>query len=157
SVGARRQTAKARREDVIAAAIPEFGAAGLEGTSVERIASRAGISQPYVFRLFGTKKALFLAAYESCSKRIIPAFTEAASEAEPAPGAVLEALGRAYVALLTDRDKLQLQLQAYAACGDPDVRAAVCRMYGAIYETVARLSGAEPETLRRFFATGMLL
>src|SRR5260370_734881 len=57
-----RQTAAARRESILAAAVVEFAEQGLHGTATEAIARRAGVSQPYVFRLFGTKKALFLAA-----------------------------------------------------------------------------------------------
>jgi AcrR family transcriptional regulator len=41
---------------VLNAAIVEFARAGYAGTSTEAIATRAGISQPYLFRLFGTKK-----------------------------------------------------------------------------------------------------
>src|SRR5207302_5537652 len=69
----------------------------------------------------------------------------------------LRAMGRAYVALLADRNRLQVQLQAYAACRDPDVRDIVRRRYRELFEAVRELSGAEPVTLRAFFATGMLL
>ena len=50
-----------RRELVLEAAMAEFAVHGLAGTSTEEVARRAGISQPYLFRLFPTKKALFLA------------------------------------------------------------------------------------------------
>ncbi len=50
-----RQTADERRTAVLAAAISEFALNGFAGTSTEAIAARAGISQPYLFRLFGTK------------------------------------------------------------------------------------------------------
>jgi AcrR family transcriptional regulator len=155
---AKRHSAGSRRDDVLAAAIVEFGAGGLDGTSAEAIAVRAGISQPYVFRLFGTKKALFLAAYERCCDDVLHAFRRAAGEAaSDDPQERLSAMGKAYVALLADRDRLQLQLQAYTACADPEVREAVRRRYGELYLAVRDLTGAEPESLRRLFATGMLL
>ena len=50
-----RQTADERREEVLAAAVEEFGRAGFHGASTDAIARRAGISQPYLFRLFGSK------------------------------------------------------------------------------------------------------
>ena len=53
-------SAEERRELVLEAAIAEFAARGLAGTSTEDVARSAGISQPYLFRLFPTKKALFL-------------------------------------------------------------------------------------------------
>jgi AcrR family transcriptional regulator len=60
-MSARRQTADQRRESVLAAATTAFAAKGLYGTTTEEIARRAGISQPYVFRLFGSKMNLFIA------------------------------------------------------------------------------------------------
>ena len=59
-----------RREMVLEAAVAEFAAHGLAGTSTEDVARRAGISQPYLFRLFPTKKALFLALVERCFRRV---------------------------------------------------------------------------------------
>src|SRR6266436_3605970 len=64
-----RMPATERREAVLAAAVTEFAARGLAGTSTEDVARRAGISQPYLFRLFPTKKALFLALVERCFHR----------------------------------------------------------------------------------------
>jgi AcrR family transcriptional regulator len=143
---------------VIDAAVAEFAAGGLEGASVEAIAERAGISQPYVFRLFGTKKALFLATYERCSNDILAAFTRAAEGTTSTdPQERLTAMGFAYVDLIADRDRLQVQLQAYSACRDPEVRDTVRRRYRQLYEAVQELSGADTQKLRAFFATGMLL
>jgi hypothetical protein len=50
-----------------------------------------------------------------------------------------------------------LQLQMYAACDDPDVRAAASAGYAELWQLVSRLSGAPEEDVRAFFATGMLL
>ena len=57
----KRKSAEERREAVLDAALVEFAEHGLHGGSTEAIAAKAGISQPYVFRLFGTKKELFTA------------------------------------------------------------------------------------------------
>jgi AcrR family transcriptional regulator len=57
-----RLTAEERRDAVVAAAMTEFAQTGYAGTSTEAIARRSGVSQPYLFQLFGTKKDLFLAA-----------------------------------------------------------------------------------------------
>jgi AcrR family transcriptional regulator len=61
---ARRHTADQRREAVVVAAMAAFAAKGLYGTATEEIARRAGISQPYLFRLFGSKLNLFLVVLE---------------------------------------------------------------------------------------------
>jgi len=148
-----RQTAEERREAILDAAIVEFALYGLHGAATEAIARRVGISQPYVFRLFGTKKELFLAALERVYERITTTFTDAAAATD---GDVLAAMGHSYKALLDRRDELFLLLQAFAASNDPDVRAVAHDRYAALYATVARISGADAESLRHFFAYGML-
>ncbi len=154
-----RQTAEIRREAVLEAASTEFSRKGLHGASTDAIAKAAGISQPYLFRLFGTKKELFLAVVERCFGRTLATFEDAAARAKKTrdPGAVLHAMGKAYIDLLGDREMLLVQLHAYAACADPDVEAVVRRGYGEIYELVEGASGARADEIRQFFATGMLL
>ena len=66
-------------------------------------------------------------------------------------------MGNAYKRLLSDRDLLRVQLQAYAACGDEDVRQVVREEFAALYELVKRESGATDEAIHQFFAEGMLL
>ena len=152
----RRQTAAERRETVIAAAAEAFARDGLHGTSTETIAARAGISQPYLFRLFGTKKELFLAVVERNFERILEAFRRTAAEA-PA-GSELEAMGKTYSReFLTDRFLLLVQMQAYAACVDPDVRAVVRRGFGRVVDLVERIPGTDEKQVRDFLAIGMLL
>ena len=115
-----RMKAEERRQAIIDAAVVEFGAGGLDGTNVESIARRVRVTQPYVFRLFGTKKALFLSCVEVCFAETRDAFESAAAghTGEDA----LRAMGLAYGELIKDRSRLKLQLQAYAACDDNDVR-----------------------------------
>jgi AcrR family transcriptional regulator len=148
-------SADERRESVLAVAIAEFARTGLHGTSTEKIAAGAGISHPYLFRLYRTKKALFLACLERCHERLHETFTRAAEAA--GDGDRLEAMGRAYVDLLADREMLLLQLQGYAACDDDDVRETASTGYASLWALVERLSGAPEEEVRAFFATGMLL
>src|SRR3989442_14090494 len=63
---ATRKTADERREEILEAARIEFAERGLHGTSTDAIARRAGVSQPYLFRLYGTKKELFSATVQRC-------------------------------------------------------------------------------------------
>lgn len=150
-----RLTAEERREQVLKAAVAEFARGGLDGTSTEDIAQRAGISQPYLFRLYPNKKALFIASVEAGFKRITAAMEEAALGLDDE--AALEAMGDAYTVLLGDRELLLVQLQAYAACIDPDIRAATRKCYRRLWSTIAGLSGVDGEKLTMFFAVGMLL
>lgn len=154
-----RHTADERRTEIVAAAIPAFAVGGLHGTSTDTIAQAVGVTGPYLFRLFGTKRDLFVAAVQACFERTRVILGEAGERAGgPAAGprVTLEAMGEAYWRLLEDRTPLLLQLQAYAACGDPVVRAAVRDGFAAIIQTVRRQSDAPDDLLRIWFAQGML-
>ena len=67
-----RLSADERRAAIVAASVDEFAAKGLAGASTDLIARRAGVSQPYVFQLFGTKKDLFIAVVRLCFERTPP-------------------------------------------------------------------------------------
>ena len=149
-----------RRESAIRAAVTEFGARGFAGTSTFSIAERVGVSQPYLFKLFGTKKNLFLAAVRACFERCRSAFETSAGEANTRsrdPGDLLTAIDHTYVGLLADRDLLRLQLQAYAACDDPEIRAVVRDEWLQLHEAVARVSGGDERAVHAWLAEGMLL
>lgn len=150
----RRGTAGERRAAVLTAAVEEFAAKGLHGASTEAIAAAAGISHPYLFKLFGTKKDLFLAAIDRVNDRIREAFRVAA---ETHPDGPLWAMGDAYYALLGRRDELRLLLHGFAAAGDPEVGPVVRRRYADLYRFVREASGADAEAMRAFWAHGMLL
>lgn len=139
---------------MLAAAIEEFAAKGLHGASTEAIAAAAGISQPYLFKLFGTKRDLFLAAFDLVCDRIRRAFAAAAAAQ---PTGALAAMGRAYYDLLHRRDELRLLLHGFAAAGDPDIGPFVRRRYGDLYGFVRDASGADAGTMQAFWAHGMLL
>src|SRR3954467_1026530 len=97
----RRMTADERREAVLKVAIAEFARTGLHGTSTERIAGGAEIPPPSLFRLFGTKKELFLACLDRCHERLHATFTRAAEAA--GDGDRLAGMGRGGGALLAAR------------------------------------------------------
>ena len=151
-----RKSAEERREQILEAALAEFAARGLEGGSTEAIAKAVGISQPYVFRLFGTKKELFIASVERCMRGTLEMFRTASAGLNG--DEALHAIGEAYVERLgTDPTYLHAQMQAYAACDDPQIRDVVRRGYGELVEYVERASGHPAERVSHFFAKGMLL
>jgi len=163
-----RHTAEERRAEVLKAAVAEFALHGLHGTSTEAIAKRIGISQPYIFRLFPSKKELFLAAIDQCFDRVEAAFGSAAQDASTTPEsgtpvvaspveARLHAMGHAYLRLMAKRELLLFQMQAYAACSDDEVRRKVKLRWDRLMKVTAEISGAPPEALTAFFARGMLM
>jgi AcrR family transcriptional regulator len=151
----RRKTAEQRREEIVTVALRQFAQGGYRGTSTETIAREAGISQPYLFRLFGTKRDLFLACYERAMARIRRTFQDAGRGVPREER--LRSMGKAYIRMLVNREELLFQMQAYAACSDPEIREPVRRGYGEVLREVARISGAGPEQIWHFFAEGMLL
>ncbi|MGK5683702.1 TetR/AcrR family transcriptional regulator [Actinoplanes sp. URMC 104] len=164
-----RSTAPERREAVLAAAVRLFSATGYHGTSVGSVASAAGISEGYVFRLFGDKQTLFTAALARCHDRIHSALAAGADEAgaeAPAagadgagprdPAAVLDAMAVAYAKLIAERELLMLQVHALAAADDPSVRAEMLRGHRSLVELVRDRSGAPEEDVQLFFARGQL-
>ena len=149
-----RMSANDRREQVLDAALIEFAHGGLAGTSTEAIANRAGISQPYLFRLFGTKRDLFIAAVGRCFDNISQTFA-AAGEGRAGMEA-MRAMGESYGGLIADRENLLAQLQMYAACGDPEIRERARHGFRQLYNQVQAASGAGPTEMANFFAMGML-
>jgi AcrR family transcriptional regulator len=151
-----RKSAEERREDVLGVARDVFAEHGLSGASTDEIARRAGISQPYLFRLFRTKKDLFLATVERYHRETRETF-ERAAQGKTGEQA-LKAMGQAYRELIrSSPNRLRAQMQIFAACEDPDVRRVARRGFGELVEAVERASGADAETVSRFFAKGMLI
>ncbi|MGW1741078.1 TetR/AcrR family transcriptional regulator [Nocardia sp. NPDC001965] len=150
-----RMTAGERGAQVLTAAISAFAETGYAATRTDEIARRAGVSQPYVIRLFGSKQRLFLAAVAQVCDRIETVFTEAAADA--GPGGPLEAMSHAYDRFLAERELLQVLLHAFAAAADPDIGPVVRERYGRIYRLIGELTGAPVSQKRQFLASGMLL
>ena len=151
-----RKSKDERREEILDAAVAVFAERGLHGASTDEIARLAGISQPYIYRLFGTKKELYLAVIARCFRQTLEIFQRVA-EGKRGEEA-LQAIGEAYGQLLeTDQIYLQSQMQAYAACADPDICAVVRNGYGDLVSYVQRVSGVSDKELAEFFAHGMLM
>ena len=151
-----RQTAAERRVAVLSAAITEFAKSGYAGTSTDAIAARAGISQPYLFRLFGTKKELFIATYDQVGMRIVNDLSRAIEGLDGEEA--MHAMGMAYLQLMQDTEMLQVQMHGYAAAtADPDIAAACRRTFEVLWHMVKDKLGLDPEMIQEFFANGMLI
>jgi AcrR family transcriptional regulator len=147
-----RLTAQERHTQLVAVALHAFAEGGYAGTTTDQVARRAGVSQPYVIRLFGTKQELFLATLRYACGRIEEKW-RAAAVREP----TLHGLGHAYKELLEERELLVVLLHGYGAAAEPAIGEAVRASYGHLYTVVRDLTGASAEEARDFFATGMLI
>ncbi|CAM5545487.1 TetR family transcriptional regulator [Streptomyces avidinii] len=158
-------SAEERRESVIRAAMSEFARGGYYGTSTEAIAKRVGVSQPYLFRLFPNKQAIFLAAATRCMEDIRVVFEEAAKGHEGVdPVEAVEIMGAAYMKLIAEQpDKLQMQLQTYVtvaaaeAAGEPAFGEMVRTAWMELWDTVHVPLGADVNETTTFLAYGMLV
>jgi AcrR family transcriptional regulator len=140
---------------VLDAATKEFAAKGLHGASTEDIARRAGISQPYLFRLFGTKKELYLATAGRAVSHLYDVFADAARGKTGIDA--LHAMGSAYEAVMADRDRLMLMLKCWASCDDPEICEAVRSSWRDLVDLAERASGETPEAVSTFFSKGAML
>lgn len=158
-----RMSAQERRTSVIRAAMLEFARGGYDGTSTADIARRAGVSQPYLFRLFPGKRAIFLAAATRCVADTAALFAGAARGLTGREA--LRAMSNAYTRVLVkEPDRLRLQMQVYVAvaaaeaAGDAAFGEAVRAEWLKVWEAVeALLGGADPAGTTTFMAYGMLV
>lgn len=156
TVPVERKSKEVRREEILDAALGVFAERGYHGASTDEIARRAGISQPYVFRLFGTKKDLFVAVVTRCFRQTLEKFQRAAEGLRG--DEALQAIALSYRELLEhDPRYLRSQMAAYAAADDAEIRTAVRNGFGDLVVYVERVSGAGPEEVSQFFASGMLM
>lgn len=142
----------------MAAAVDCFAQKGFYGTTTHEIAEWVGISQPYLYRLYPNKQALFAAAVDHVSvvmTETLVAHSPAPDGARPTPEAALDAARGAYAALVADRNVLRFLMHANCAAGEPLVAQAVRRCYAKQVETVRQLLG-DDEAVRRWFGAGML-
>jgi AcrR family transcriptional regulator len=148
---AQRMSGTQRRAEILAAARQVFAERGY-AASTDEVARAAGVSQPYVVRLFGTKRELFLEVYTEASAQILA--TLGAVPAGPDAG---REMGDAYVSLLADRDLLRLVMHGFIAGADDAVGRVARHTLGEAFRLFRERSGADDEAARMFVAQGMLI
>ncbi|MFE5670439.1 TetR/AcrR family transcriptional regulator [Agromyces sp. NPDC056523] len=151
---AARMKAADRRELILQAATAVFGAKTYVGTTTDEVARAAGVSQPYVVRLFGTKEKLFIEVIERAYDRLIDEFRRAL------PGDLdgrAERMGRAYTGLLAERGMLPVIANSTALGGEPTIGRVARAGFSRIWRFIRDDAGFSQEETRAFMATGMLI
>ncbi|MEE4544643.1 helix-turn-helix domain-containing protein [Streptomyces sp. V4-01] len=139
-----------RRALVVRAALVEFGQRGYEATSTVAIADRVGVSQPYLFRLFKTKRKLFEETAEWALLELCRLFREVGREcATHSAGEFAEAFAKPSAAR---RDLMRFELALCAAAGDPGFAEVARRHFASLWTEAARAAGAPEHELQEFFA-----
>jgi AcrR family transcriptional regulator len=160
----RRLSSDERRRQILVAALAVFGARGYEGATTDEVARAAGVSQPYVVRLFGSKENLFLATIEDALARMLAAFraTLAEPDADLPEGVTAEKaaatrIGQAYVDLLEVRGLHQTLAHAYLLGSHPAIGAAARAGFAAVWRFFRDEMGLDADEARAFMAEGMLI
>ena len=149
--------AETRRASIIEAALSVFAQSGYGSTPVAAVATKAGISQAYVFKLYPTKEVLFVAALERCYEIVLETLGAAADRAVgQGPAAILEAMGDAYARLIVDRNILMIQVHAQSAADIPAVKAVLRRGLARLVHLAKSRSGADDAAVQSFVAFGQL-
>src|SRR5664280_1270548 len=141
----RRMTANERREQILQAALAVFADGGYAGTTTDQVAREAGVSQPYVVRLFGGKQQLFAEVYSRASRRVVAAL----AAVTPGPDAK-QAMGEAYVGLL-------LLMHGFAAGSEPEIGRLARWTLSEAFRLYLERTGEGPDQARIFVAHGMLI
>lgn len=143
-----------RRALTIAAATTVFASNGYSGTSTDQIARAAGISQPYVVRMFGGKDALFVEVIRRSVDRILEAFQSAL---DARPSQPLTALGAAYIALAREEQVHLILLQAFAASADPAIGPTARAGFETLLDFLLNTAHVSMREAEAFLGRGMLI
>jgi TetR/AcrR family transcriptional regulator len=149
-----RMRAEDRRELIIEAATAVFGDFGYYGTTTDQIARSAGVSQPYVVRMFGTKEKLFCAVLDRDLELLLAAFRVALHEQSDEP--LSRRMGLAYVGLLSERGVLLSLMHAFVLGSDPVIGEVARAGFLRAYEFLRTEAGMNKEEAGEFLASGML-
>jgi AcrR family transcriptional regulator len=111
-----RMTGPQRRAQLLDVGRSLFAERGFDGTSVEEVALRAGVSKPVVYEHFGGKEGLYAVVVEREVQRLLASFTAALTGDDPRT-----LLEQATLALLTyvedDRDGFRLLVREPPVAG----------------------------------------
>lgn len=152
--GHARMKAEDRRELIVKAAMAVFGDYGYVGTTTDQVARAAGVSQPYVVRMFGTKEKLFVEVLESALAKLFTTFRAALADEGEVP--VAQRMGRAYLGLLSEHGLLMSLTHSFVLGSDPVIGATARRGFLAVYAFLREEVGFTPEECHKFLSAGML-
>ena len=151
----RRMSSDERRAEILLAAHAVFGARGYEGATTDEVARAAGVSQPYVVRLFGTKELLFLAVLHDALDQLLDGFR--AELDAPADAPAQERMGAVYLRLLQVRGLHQTLSHAFLLGGHPVIGPAARQGFVKVWRFLRDEAGFDADTAQSFLAEGMLI
>jgi AcrR family transcriptional regulator len=94
-----------REEQILTLAEELFAERGYEGASMDELASRAGISKPVVYDIFGSKEALLERCFERAGDELASSIADAARTHLGDIPAILEATALAFLQFIRHHEK----------------------------------------------------
>lgn len=143
---------ESRREQMLRAATRAFAQRGYFGTSTARVAQEAGVSQPYVIQVFGTKEALFLEVLNRAGDIIV-----AQMESIGLDTFDLSRFTDAFRRTVLEESVMFVLQQGFAASAVPAVGAYVRGLLARMYGVLVEHANATPEEARDYLARGLLI
>lgn len=154
----RRLSSDERRAQIILAALTVFGSRGYEGATTDQVARAAGVSQPYVVRLFGSKENLFLATLEFALQHLLAAFRGALVASDEGGERPLgKRIGEAYIDLIEVRGLHQMMAHSYLLGSHPAIGPAARQGFAKVWRFFRDEMQLDADEARSFFAEGMLI
>jgi AcrR family transcriptional regulator len=150
-----RMRAEDRRELILAAATRVFGDFGYVGATTSQVAKAAGVSQPYVVRMFGTKEKLFVEVLGRALDRLLVVFREVLAEESDVP--LGRRFGLAYVNLVSEPGLLLSLMHGFVLGSDPVVGVAARCGFMEVYSFLRDEAGFAPDEVQSFLAGGMMV
>lgn len=144
-----------RRAMILEAARGLFGSQGYNGTTTDQIAAAAGISQPYVVRMFGSKEALFLEVFRDTLDILLDAWRETLAHLGPDDTAA-HVIGEQFVDLAATRGLHTLLLQGFVSGAEPAIGAAARAGFLEIYRFLRDEAGIADDQVQGFLGSGMI-
>jgi AcrR family transcriptional regulator len=157
---ATRMRSEDRRELILEAATAVFGERGYVGTTTDAVARAAGVSQPYVVRMFGTKETLFLEVLHRALEKLLATFRTALADgiaAGESAQTVGHRIGQSYGDLMSDRGLLLSLMHAFILGSDPVIGKAARAGFLEVYKFLRFEAGFSPAEADDFLAHGMMM
>ena len=133
-----RLPAAERRLALIETAIRVFSDGSYRGTTTAEIARAAGVSEPILYRHFGSKRDLYLAALDHVWGKARAAWVEALASSDDVRGA-FEAMARGHVTVRDCKFQMaELWVQALSEANeDPELRRQLRRHMREVHDFIA--------------------
>jgi len=150
-----RMRSEDRRELILDAAMRVFGDSGYVGTTTAEVARAAGVSQPYVVRMFGTKERLFLDVLGHALDLLMQTFRGVLAEGDRHD--LHHRIGLAYVELAETPGLLLSLMHGFVLGSDPVIGAEGRRGFMLVYRFLRHEAGFTAEEAQQFLSGGMLI